>query len=379
MPAKSSRPKRKKKPNNFFDSAESHSQVKAAIIAAYVPTWASIMLRSKASNVLYIDLYAGRGRYDDGPPSTPLILLKELLYIPILRDGVKTWFSDSDDATIKALDANVKQLPDLGNLKYSPVVQRGTVDDSTYKSLMGSKMPTFAFLDPFGYKGLSSKLIQAIIKDFGCECMFYFNYNRIRAAIDNPVVGQRMSAIFGDERSKALSSKLKTVDRSKTEAVVLSALKDAMNEIGGRHVLPFRFRSKGRTTHHLVFVTKHFLGLDRMRDAMSKHSSSSPQNVPSFEFVENENRIPLITPRPLDDLQVALTAKYSGHEPISFNDLYEEHSVEHSVVQTCLKANYREAICNLMDAGSVMLTSRGKSVYKKPVTKMPPEAMVLFN
>jgi hypothetical protein len=36
--------------------------------------------------------------------------------------------------------------------------------------------PTLSFLDPFGYKGLSNRLIQAYLKDFGCECIFFFNY-----------------------------------------------------------------------------------------------------------------------------------------------------------------------------------------------------------
>jgi three-Cys-motif partner protein len=376
MPAKPSRPKTlKKKPNNFFDSAEPHSQVKAAFVAGYVPTWASIMLRSKANRVLYIDLYAGRGKYDDGSPSTPLILLKELLYVPILRDGVATWFSDSDGATIARLDANIKQLPDLSNLKHPPVVQRGTVDDSTHQELMGSKIPTFAFLDPFGYKGLSAKLVHAVIKDWGCECMFYFNYNRIRAAIDNPMVRQRMTAIFGEDRSESLRSELKATDQSKTEAAVLQSLADAMNEIGGRYVLPFRFKNRGRTTHHLVFVTKSFTGLDRMREVMSKHSTSSSQNVPSFEFVENDNRIPLIATRPLDELQSALVAQFAG-QSVEFKKLYEEHSVDAFV--GFLRANYREAICNLMDAGSVTLSSRGKTVLTKPLSRMPAEAIIHF-
>jgi hypothetical protein len=31
-------------------------------------------------------------------------------------------------------------------------------------------------LDPFGYVGLTRELMQAILKDWGCEIAFYFNY-----------------------------------------------------------------------------------------------------------------------------------------------------------------------------------------------------------
>jgi hypothetical protein len=125
----------------------------------------------------------------------------------------------------------------------------------------------------------------------------------------------------------------------------------------------------------LVFVTKSFTGLDRMREVMSKHSTSSSQNVPSFEFVENDNRIPLIATRPLDELQSALVAQFAG-QSVEFKKLYEEHSVDAFV--GFLRANYREAICNLMDAGSVTLSSRGKTVLTKPFSRMPSEAIIHF-
>src|SRR5207248_10024637 len=38
---------------------------------------------------------------------------------------------------------------------------------------------TFLFVDPFGYKGLSLQLVNSVIKDWGCDCVFFFNYNRI--------------------------------------------------------------------------------------------------------------------------------------------------------------------------------------------------------
>jgi three-Cys-motif partner protein len=44
-------------------------------------------------------------------------------------------------------------------------------------------IPTFAFIDPYGYKGLSLGLVHAVLKDWACECLFFLNYNRINAGI----------------------------------------------------------------------------------------------------------------------------------------------------------------------------------------------------
>jgi hypothetical protein len=235
-------------------------------------------------------------------------------------------------------------------------------------------VPAFAFLDPFGYMGISADLIRNIIKDWGSECIFYFNYNRIRPAINNLLVFERMNAIFGEQRSEKLRSDLKIIDRSKAEDTIIFALREAMNEIGGKYVLPFRFRKMGRTTHHLVFVTKDFKGLEIMRGIMSKHSSSRPQNVPSFEYVENEKGILLFEPTPLDDLKRDLMAEYSG-QSVSFGDLYKDHSA----TRLCIRENYREAISALRGAGRVTLSRSGKAVPKNTVAQLPEDVVVTFS
>lgn len=50
--------------------------------------------------------------------------------------------------------------------------------------------------DPFGYKGLSWALIRSVIKDWGSDCVFFFNYSRINAGINNPIVNEHMEALF---------------------------------------------------------------------------------------------------------------------------------------------------------------------------------------
>jgi len=39
---------------------------------------------------------------------------------------------------------------------------------------------------------------------WGCDCVFFFNYNRINAGINNPGVKKHMDALFGEERADAL-------------------------------------------------------------------------------------------------------------------------------------------------------------------------------
>jgi three-Cys-motif partner protein len=62
----------------------------------------------------------------------------------------------------------------------------GEIDDEAARYFNETKLiPSFSFIDPFGYKGLSLNIIKGVIKDWGCDCVFFFNYNRINAGIGN--------------------------------------------------------------------------------------------------------------------------------------------------------------------------------------------------
>ena len=72
----------------------------------------------------------------------------------------------------------------------------------------------------------------------------------------------------------AKSLKMRRVASGERELFIVDEMKKALEEMGGKHVLPFRFRNPAgtRTTHHLFFVSKAFRGYEIMRDVMYKHS-----------------------------------------------------------------------------------------------------------
>ena len=53
------------------------------------------------------------------------------------------------------------------------------------------------FFDPWGYKGLTLNLIREAITPFGCDCVFFFNFKRINAAIANEQFRKHIDALFG--------------------------------------------------------------------------------------------------------------------------------------------------------------------------------------
>ncbi len=63
---------------NFFEKPSEKSKVKTLIVTEFLKSYFPIINRSVGKNqkeIIYIDLFCGPGKYNDGHPSTPLVLL----------------------------------------------------------------------------------------------------------------------------------------------------------------------------------------------------------------------------------------------------------------------------------------------------------------
>jgi hypothetical protein len=136
------------------------------------------------------------------------------------------------------------------------------------------------------------------------------------------------------------------------EALILEELAQAIRQLGGRYVLPFRFRNASgtRTSHSLVFVSKHFKGYEIMKEIMAKESSVLDQGVPSLTYSPADASTPLLfsLARPLDQLQGALLKDFSG-QTISLDEIYLTHNVDTPYI----RKNYREALIALGQAKKI--------------------------
>jgi three-Cys-motif partner protein len=342
----------------FFDESSDQSQAKAAIVAKYFRAWAQVIVPSAkkgSRRIAYIDLFAGPGRYKDGTKSTPLMVLEQAIANPDLRSMLVTIFNDSDTQSVSSLQTAIDGLPGIETLKYRPKVENEVVDHTLAEAFQRDKLvPTLLFVDPWGYKGLSLNLIGSVLKDWGCDCIFFFNYLRINMGLTNPAFEDHMNSLFGKARADALRTQVEGLAPDERELVIVEELSQALKEKGGSFVLPFRFRNANgqRTTHHLIFVSKHFRGYEIMKDIMSKESSSSSQGVPSFEYNPADERQPLLfeLARPLDELSDMLLREFA-RRCVTVLQIYEEHSVGRRFT----KKNYKQAVRQL-EAESAVTT-----------------------
>lgn len=341
---------------SFFEEQKEQSLVKATITNKYFGVWASIITSTQNKNarthgtttdrIAYIDLFAGPGRYKDGSSSTPMMILETAIKNDNFRNRLVTIFNDKDDTSVQSLTKTIESIDGISTLKYKPQVFCGEVGENIVKNLESCKLvPTLFFVDPWGYEGLSLRLINSVVKDWGCDAIFFFNYNRINMGISNPAVEPHMRALFENQ----FDSLVKTVNglpSAEREAQVVESLCQAIKGYGTRFTLPFRFRDAAgsRTSHHLIFVSKHFKGYDEMKKIMYKESTSHTDGVASFEYnprdvLSKHQQLLFQLSAPLSELRDDLLRSYKGRS-IGFLPLYEEHSIDKPFVLQ----NYKEVL-----------------------------------
>lgn len=352
----------------FFEERGDQSAVKAEIVQKYFAAWANIILPTAQKfgegKIAYIDLYAGPGRYKDGGASTPLLVLQKAIENPKIAASLVTLFNDMDSNNTQTLQSEIDNLSGIEGLRYKPIVNCNPVDRDAEEYFHSTRLiPSFTFLDPFGYKGLSLRLVNGVIKDWGCDCVFFFNYNRISLGISNPMVQMHMAALFGEERAVKLRQKVEGTKPLLREQMILEELSQALVELGANFVLPFRFRNDaGRLTHHLVFVSKNFRGYDVMKQIMASASSRADQGVASFAYSPADASMPMLfeLSRPLDDLRGMLQKEYSG-KTLSVIDLYERHSVG----RPYLKRNYKDVLMKMEEEGKLKVKDPEQKLRRK--------------
>jgi len=335
---------------SFFTESSEQSKVKTAIVAKYFWAWAKVIMpwaKKSGGKIAYIDLFAGPGRYEDGTRSTPLYILEAAIKDPDMSRMLVATFNDADSAKTNSLQAAIDALTGIEKLKFKPNVMNKVVGTEMAELFERTKLaPTLFFVDPWGYQGLSLRLVNSVLKDWGCDCIFFFNYNRINMGLSNDLVKQHMEALFGVARADRLRARLEGMAVADREFAIVEELAEALRDMGGKFVLPFGFTNEAgtRTSHHLIFVSKNVLGYTIMKNIMAGESSYAPQGVPSFKYNPADRRFPLLfdLTRPLDELEQILLRDFAGKK-MTMKAVFETHHVGKPFVEK----NYKDALRKL--------------------------------
>jgi three-Cys-motif partner protein len=183
-----------------------HTRVKHALLEKYLRAWMPI-LGSWNPRIAYFDGFAGRGEYEDGAPGSPILTMRladELA--PRLR-GISLRFVERDPENYENLKKAVES--ELARLAHPEKISvhhtRGDFDE-TARALLDfaeengtSLVPSFFFIDPFGFTGVPLQTVGRILATEKTEVFFTFMLRDVSRFLELEQLADQMSGLFGGD------------------------------------------------------------------------------------------------------------------------------------------------------------------------------------
>ena len=226
--------------------------------------------------LLLVDGFAGPGRYVAGEPGSPLLMLEalmthsererfddvEFMYVFIERDRRRAERLEAEIAARGSRPPNVNVRIENGEFErtFGALVDEVTDDGRI-------QVPTFAFIDPFGYSTASMSLTGRLLAFPRCEVLIFLPLTFIHRFVGRAGQEDALTSVFGCEDWRA------AVDMQGEERrdflLGLFERQLAANQ-AVKHVRSFQLRTQDGNDYRLVFGVGHDRGLDLAKDAMWK-------------------------------------------------------------------------------------------------------------
>lgn len=142
-----------KKNNDFFKEKKAWSEVKDELLGCYFRPYVQKILHTYKP-LIYVDCFAGKGKFEDGHPGSPLIALE------IIRDCESVTTMESTNITAHFIDLNYAEDLRRNLVGYPNVrIYSGKYEDTIMGILRDkNQCNIFLYIDPYGIKALNCSL-----------------------------------------------------------------------------------------------------------------------------------------------------------------------------------------------------------------------------
>jgi three-Cys-motif partner protein len=290
---------------------EPHTKAKHEILRRYLGAWFPI-LGSKIPRIVYIDGFCGPGRYKGGEDGSPIIALKEALKQPVLVNSeVIFLFIDERTDRIRHLESELSLMKLPSN--FQPYLRMNEFETTLIDILDdlqrgGHQLaPTFAFIDPFGFKGASFSLVKRLLSNPRTEVFINIMIDYVNRFVEHPTPAarQHIKNLLG-----ASDVEINQVISSQDRILSFRQLYQEKLHQYARFVRYFEMRDhRDRVIYYLFFASNHLLGHVRMKEAFWKVDCQS-----GFKFSDrtNPDQLVLFELNPSLDLARDLKDKFAG-------------------------------------------------------------------
>jgi hypothetical protein len=192
-------------------------------------------------------------------------------------------------------------------------------------------------------------LIAAAIAYFGCDFLFFFNYNRINMNLGSEAMTEAINEFFTEARAETLRKTVASLRPAQREEAILWEMKSAIRSLDAQvGIFTYRSETGTRSTHHLLCVSRHKYGMALFKEISAKESTTFDEDVPSLEHDPSANPYQAGLFSPIEELGKELLSTFAGRI-MTAEEIYHEHHIGQPYIQR----NYRQALLHLEDTGAI--------------------------
>ncbi|RKY15802.1 MAG: hypothetical protein DRP82_00785 [Planctomycetota bacterium] len=280
-------------PETYWERRAEFTVIKHELLKRYLGKWLPIC-SSKFRLVIFIDGFAGRGKHGSGELGSSARAVKILRNHPLIKhfNRVLFFFVELNADNWKNLCTTIQELvpeadadgsqQDYLVLKWkNPETECHIVREDfcvffdrileqleELQNQTGTIVPTLAFIDPYGFKGVKMESIQRFLRLRGAEAIITFMTQELVRWLNSKPHHKALSQFFGLEVDE-IATTCDTIsnDEEKDERLAELYYRQLCNV--ATYVLPFKMRKRtGRERYRVWFVTNHPAGFKAMKEVL---------------------------------------------------------------------------------------------------------------
>ena len=266
---------------------------------------------------MYVDGFAGPGRYSEGEVGSPVIALRVALEQHAhIRATIRFVFVEKNEERAGVLREIVNDLDTPPTFQIE--VSGGESFETAFSKVLDAYNnagrplpPTFAFVDPFGWSGVPFSIVREIMSHRSCEVLVNFMYEEINRFLGHPDQEENFDTFFGThEWREGVGLAGPQVRNRFLHDLYGRQLRDAA---GAKYVRSFEMRNERDVVdYYLFYATNSILGLKKMKEAMWKVDERGEF---SFSDATDPNQAVLFGNEPrFDLLERQLLAHFGGRD-----------------------------------------------------------------
>lgn len=304
-------------PRTTIWDLEPHTAAKHEILRRYLQAWAPILSQGNFPHLVFVDGFAGPGRYSRGEEGSPLIAARAVIEQPRpIKAKVDFHFIELDKKRADHLASEIEVLKFPANI--SMTIHSGRTFQEAFLEIWESysprpgrpRPPTFVFIDPFGFK-IPFSHVAKVMRAQSCEVLINFMFEEINRFLSQQQMPDNFDDLFGC-RDWREGINIQT-PRERVKFLHDLYQRQLMNAAGASFVRSFAMRNERNTMDYfLFFASNNELGLRKIKEAMWRVDESGTY---TFSDATDPNQSMLFSSEPdREQLKRLILSNFDGAE-----------------------------------------------------------------